>query len=107
MKMKPSTKYLLKIPLEFAFAFGFVSLAWYSFFIYLEHGSGMISPIHDDLPYFSMLMGLIISVNCLIMMVAEYLDRSTSERSLDKYLIKMGAFPLTSHAPVPIITRRP
>lgn len=105
--MKQSTKYLLRIPMEFAFAFGFVSLFWYSLFIYLEHGSGMISPIHDELPYFSMLMGLIIAINCLVMMVMEYLDRSTSERSLDKYLIKMGAFPLTSHAPVPVNSRRP
>ncbi len=103
--MRRSTKYLLRIPLEFALAFGFVSLFWYGLFIYLEYGSGVTSPIHDDLPFFSMLMALIISVNCLIMMVMEYLDKSSSEKVLEKYLIKMGAFPLSAHAPVPVRKR--
>ena len=105
MKMRRSTKYLLRIPLEFALVFGFVSLFWYGLFSYLEYGSGMQTEIHGYLPFFSMLMALIISLNCLVMMVMEYLDKSFSERSLDNYLIKMGAFPLTSHAPMPVRRR--
>ena len=62
-KMRASTKYLLKIPLEFALVFGFVSLFWYGFFSYLEYGAGMITEIHDHLPYYSMLLALIISLN--------------------------------------------
>ncbi|MCK5039232.1 MAG: hypothetical protein KAS16_09055 [Thermoplasmata archaeon] len=103
--MRASTKYLLKIPLEFALVFGFVSLFWYGFFSYLEYGAGMITEIHDHLPYYSMLLALIISLNCLVIMTMEYLDRSSSEKTLDKYLIKMGAFPLSSHAPVPVRRR--
>jgi len=86
-------------------AFGFVSLFWYGLFSYLEYGAGIQTGIHDYLPFFSMLMAMIISVNCLIIMGMEYLDKSSSEKELDKYLVKMGAFPLSSHAPVPVRKR--
>ena len=103
--MRKSTKYLLRIPLEFALAFSFVSLFWYGLFSYLEYGAGMTTEIHEYLPYFSMLMATIISLNCLMIMGMEYLDRSSSEKALDKYLVKMGAFPLSTHAPVPVRRR--
>ncbi len=95
------------MPLEIAFAFSFVSLFWFGLFSYLEYASGMTSKIHAELPWLSMLMALITTANCLVISVMGYLDKSSSEDELEKYLVKMGAFPLTSHTPVPVYVNDP
>ncbi len=101
--MRESKKYLMLIPLKFGLALGMVSMFWFVFFSYLEYGSGMTSVIHNELPYFSVLMGIILSLNCLVEMVFNYLDKSSSEISLERYTIRRGGLALTSHAPVPIL----
>lgn len=93
-KMRPSTRFLLLIPIKFLAILALGFFTWFGLFSYLELKSGVTSEIHAELPFFSFIMALTVAVNCLISMCAEYYMKRRSEQAIEKYLARYGVSPI-------------